>query len=85
MLHVWNMVVATFFGKISGSPWRFSGVSSWKIRDPPASRWSRSWEDAALWRSWEEDEEDIHHLWPTNIFASGAVAGIAENKKRVVN
>eukprot|EP00434_Breviolum_minutum_P001520 symbB.v1.2.001339.t1/scaffold73.1/size366217/3 len=32
----------------------------------------RSLEDAALWRSWEEDEEDIHHLWPTNIFASGA-------------
>ena len=43
------------------------------------SRWSRSLEDAALWRSWEED---IHHLWPTNIFASGAVAGISENKKR---
>ncbi len=46
--------------------------------DPSTSLDDRSLEDTAVWRSWEED---IHYRWPTDIFASGAVAGILFTRK----
>ena len=52
------------------------------LEDPSTSLDDRSLEDAALWRSWEED---IHHPWPTDIFASGAVAGISLQEKVVIS